>query len=43
MGWIVQVSGAAEPPSGSAVDVVDDTASVCLMLKGCPGPCEETL
>ena len=41
MGWIVQVSGAAEPPSGSAVNVVDDTTSVCLMLKGILDPVKE--
>ena len=37
----LQVSGAAEPPSGSAVNVVDDTTSVCLMLKGILDPVKE--
>ena len=37
----LQVSGDAEPPSGSAVNVVDDTTSVCLMLKGILDPVKE--
>ena len=35
------MSGDAQAPSGCAVNVVDDTTSVCLMLKGVLDPVKE--
>lgn len=35
------MSSEAQAPSGCAVNVVDDTTSVCLMLKGVLDPVKE--
>lgn len=37
----MQVSSDTQAPSGCAVNVVDDTTSVCLMLKGVLDPVKE--
>ena len=37
----LQVSQESQAPSGCAVNVVDDTTSVCLMLKGVLDPVKE--
>ena len=37
----LQVSSDTQAPSGCAVNVVDDTTSVCLMLKGVLDPMKE--